>query len=226
MKKVAFLIVLLSFLPIVARAQYCPSNSTIYDEEWISWVGLNTGSKSSTGSSYSDYTTPVFTSLTKGMSYIIYVNVTTISSWQECVRVWIDYNQNFVFEDTEMMDLGCFVTYPIHTFSTNFTVPIDAKEGNTRMRVSHEYFTPPTSCESFYFGEVEDYTVKIVSPVTPVAPCEICDVAQIPNNPIGYAMRGVCLLANLIACQYLLILFAIMYFLFIFLIVYFKILKR
>jgi hypothetical protein len=45
----------------------------------------------------------------------------------------------------------------------SFNVPSNAVLGNTRMRVSMKRSTAPRSCESFSFGEVEDYTVNIVA---------------------------------------------------------------
>lgn len=45
--------------------------------------------------------------------------------------------------------------------SGSFTIPEGAAEGATRMRVSMKYNAIPTACESFTWGEVEDYTVII-----------------------------------------------------------------
>ncbi|WP_461302080.1 T9SS type A sorting domain-containing protein, partial [Aureisphaera sp.] len=42
-----------------------------------------------------------------------------------------------------------------------FSVPAGASPGPTRMRVSMKYNGIPTSCESFQWGEVEDYIVVI-----------------------------------------------------------------
>ena len=47
--------------------------------------------------------------------------------------------------------------------SGSFTVPSGATNGTTRMRVSMKYNAVPTSCETFTYGEVEDYTVNIIS---------------------------------------------------------------
>jgi hypothetical protein len=44
-------------------------------------------------------------------------------------------------------------------------VPTSALSGATRMRVSMKYNANPTSCETFTYGEVEDYTVIISSSV-------------------------------------------------------------
>ena len=42
-----------------------------------------------------------------------------------------------------------------------FTIPTTAVIGTTRMRVSMKYNAIPTSCGSFTYGQVEDYTVNV-----------------------------------------------------------------
>jgi len=46
--------------------------------------------------------------------------------------------------------------------SGTFTTPSTAILGATRMRVSMKYNGIPTACETFSYGEVEDYTINIV----------------------------------------------------------------
>ncbi|MGG8496242.1 GEVED domain-containing protein, partial [Tenacibaculum sp. TC6] len=47
--------------------------------------------------------------------------------------------------------------------SYNVAIPTDAALGSTRMRVSMKWNATQTACESFSYGEVEDYTVNITS---------------------------------------------------------------
>jgi hypothetical protein len=55
-----------------------------------------------------------------------------------------------------------------------FTIPLTATLGATRMRVSMKYNGTPTACETFSYGQVEDYTVNILAGVAdttaPTAP--------------------------------------------------------
>jgi GEVED domain/Secretion system C-terminal sorting domain len=55
--------------------------------------------------------------------------------------------------------------------SATFTIPTTAILGTTRMRVSSKYGAYSTPCETFTYGEVEDYTINITSstPVNVVA---------------------------------------------------------
>ena len=43
-------------------------------------------------------------------------------------------------------------------------IPSDASLGQTVMRVSTQYNAYPTSCQQNFDGEVEDYTLNVISP--------------------------------------------------------------
>ena len=73
--------------------------------------------------------------------------------------MWIDYNKNGTFETTEQIVAGSSSSSA--KLSTTFTVPTTALAGTTRMRVSMKYNAAATACETFSYGEVEDYTVNI-----------------------------------------------------------------
>jgi hypothetical protein len=46
--------------------------------------------------------------------------------------------------------------------SGSFTVPSSATTGSTRMRVSMSAGGVPSACETFSYGEVEDYSIEII----------------------------------------------------------------
>ncbi|EDM45423.1 Regulatory P domain of the subtilisin-like proprotein convertases and other protease [unidentified eubacterium SCB49] len=141
---------------------YCSSTSTNTNDEYISRVQLNTINNSSGAQFYSDFTA-ISTSLAKGSSNTITVTPTwTGTVYSEGYAVWIDYNQ-----DGDFADSGELVWSKAASTNTpnsgTFTVPSNATDGATRMRVSMKYNGIPTSCESFTYGEVEDYTVVVSS---------------------------------------------------------------
>lgn len=140
---------------------YCASQGNNVSDEYIGRVQLETiDNTSGSGGGYSDFTN-LSTNLAKGSSSTITVTpFWTGTVYAEGYAVWIDYNQ-----DGDFTDAGELVWSQAATTSTpvsgSFTVPSSAADGDTRMRVSMKYNGIPTSCETFTYGEVEDYTVSI-----------------------------------------------------------------
>jgi len=141
-------------------ASYCASASTNVNDEYIGRVQLNTIDNTSGAQFYTDFTS-ISTDLTKSTQYTITVTPTwTGTIYSEGYAVWIDYNQNGDFTDAgeQVFSQTATQTTPV---SGSFTVPSTATDGATRMRVSMKYNGTPTSCETFTYGEVEDYTINI-----------------------------------------------------------------
>ena len=139
---------------------YCASQGNNVTYEWIDLVQLNTINNVTTATSgYSDFTN-LSTDLGLGTSYTIYFSAGfRSSSYTEYWRVWIDYDQDGTFETNELAVSGSSSSSA--TLSASFTVPSTATLGSTRMRVTMKYRSAPTACETFSYGEVEDYTVVI-----------------------------------------------------------------
>jgi hypothetical protein len=149
-----------NFTTTDVQLDYCNSASTNTNDEFISRVQLNTINNSSGAQFYSDFTN-VSTTLTKETQYTITVTPTwTGTVYSEGYSVWIDYNR-----DGDFTDAGEQVWTQAATQNTpvtgNFTIPNGAVENATRMRVSMKYNGIPAECETFQYGEVEDYTVII-----------------------------------------------------------------
>jgi chitodextrinase len=154
---------------------YCSSQSSNINDEYIGRVQLNTIDNSSGGQFYTDFTN-ISTTLTKGNQYTITITPTwTGTVYSEGYSVWIDYNRDGDFTDAgeQVFSQAPTTATPV---SGSFTVPVGATETSTRMRVSLSYNAIPTSCQSFTYGEVEDYTIVIeaAGPDT-----------QAPTNPTG-----------------------------------------
>ena len=82
------------------------------------------------------------------------------------IGVWIDYNQNGVFDGTE--ELGNILIPPTPATGTiNFTVPAAAISGTTRMRVQRSLWLIQTliHVQAYSYGETEDYNVFIQGPI-------------------------------------------------------------
>lgn len=141
---------------------YCDSNGNSVSDEYIGRVQLGSIDNQTGGSSggYSDYTS-ISTSLTKGSSSTIIITpIWTGTLYNEGYSVWIDYNKDGDFEDSgeQVWSAAASQNTPV---SGSFTVPNSATNGATRMRVSMKYNGIPSPCETFSYGEVEDYTVNL-----------------------------------------------------------------
>ena len=96
------------------------------------------------------------TTLVAGSTYPI----TATSSATGVASVWIDYNQNGVFESTEWVQLFTTGT----TGTVNLSVPSGALNGSTRMRVRTRSVTPNgaiDACTVFSSGSCEEFTITI-----------------------------------------------------------------
>ena len=139
------------------------------DGDFIDGVELgtisNTGSGDVSGASYTDYTTTFSSSLDQGGNYT--VTVTSGDYVPDNFAVWIDYNQNDVFETTEK--LGEFTnTAPGQAQGIAFTVPAGAALGTTIMRVRGVFLNtgepdPADPCFNYGYGETEDYGITITN---------------------------------------------------------------
>jgi subtilisin family serine protease/chitodextrinase len=145
-----------------SSVSYCSSNGENTNYEWIDLVELGSISNS-TGADggYADYTN-LSTDLTTGSNVTIYVSAGfASSSYTEYWHVWIDFDQNGTFESDEEVVSGS--SSSADKLSASFDVPTDATTGQTRMRVTMKYNSAATPCETFNYGEVEDYTVNITN---------------------------------------------------------------
>uniref|UniRef100_UPI00058CD54F GEVED domain-containing protein n=1 Tax=Psychroserpens damuponensis TaxID=943936 RepID=UPI00058CD54F len=151
----------LTFVTLAESVDYCDSVSSDNSFEYISRVELNTIDNNSGASFYSDFTN-ISTVLRKNQNYNITITPTFLQGVDtEAYSVWIDFNADGDFEDVGEQ---VFTSGPTTdaTVTGAFTVPVAAEETKTRMRVSMQWESIPTSCEAFTYGEVEDYTVILV----------------------------------------------------------------
>ena len=141
---------------------YCTSKGNNVSDEYIGRVQLGSIDNSSgSGGGYSDHTA-ISTNLNKDEAVTITITPTwTGTLYNEAYSVWIDYNKNGVFTDAgeQVWSKSASKTTPV---SGTFTVPASALTGATTMRISMKYNGIPSACETFTYGEVEDYTVILV----------------------------------------------------------------
>lgn len=152
------------------------------DGDFVNTVLLNTlingDSGGETEPAYTDFSSTSSTTLVRNGYYSIIVESGTYTT--DSYAVWIDYDQDDVFEATEK--LGQFSTSAANeSQAISFEVPVNAPLGNTIMRVRGVFIgtgepADVDPCFNYAYGETEDYGITIAA-----APSVYCT----PVNALG-----------------------------------------
>ena len=140
---------------------YCASKGNSTSDEKISKVVFGTINNISTGTAGYENFTAQIANVNKGTAYTITITPKwTSTTYNEGYAVFIDYNQDGDFSDSgeTVFTKAASKTNPV---SGSITIRSTALTGNTRMRVAMKYNGIPTACETFSYGQVEDYTLNI-----------------------------------------------------------------
>jgi uncharacterized protein YjdB/putative hemolysin len=149
-----------------APITYCTSKGTTATYEWIKGVTIGSFSNASVSNSgYGDFTSLSVALSTNNTYSITLTPGFNSTTYNEYWKIWIDFNHNGTLDDSGelVFDQG---GYSKTAVTGNITIPASALTGTTRMRVAMKYISGstvsgPTACETFSYGEVEDYTVNI-----------------------------------------------------------------
>jgi hypothetical protein len=196
---------------LIKENKYCSANSNEPSSSsyYIRRVQMNTINNPSTDNEsngnqitslgYSDFTS-FSTDLNKGSTG----NTITISpylaqnNYNFYYRVWIDFNNDGVFNDEDEQVLSEISTGNNSNSITNsFSVPSSAVKGSTRMRIIMRYDNFPNSCGTYnHTGEVEDYTINVIATRTittgTISPSSYCvgALVNIPYTKTGTFKNG------------------------------------
>ncbi len=144
----------------------CNATSSFPWEDWISRVRVGNFSKNSGKDTYSDFTKDSITLQIGSNSFGLRASYSYLT-YDEYVRVWIDFNRNNIFDANEVAYEGILTKpangVPFKDLLGQITVPSSTSSGPARMRVRMSRFDYPVACGVQAYGEVEDYTVKIVA---------------------------------------------------------------
>jgi len=142
---------------------YCTSQGNSTADEKIGKVVFGSINNTSTGTAGYENFTSISTNVNRSTAYTITITPSWTSTvYTEGYAVFVDYNQDGDFSDSgeTVWTKATSKTTPV---TGTFTIPATAALGATRMRVSMKYNGVPTACESFSYGQVEDYTINIGS---------------------------------------------------------------
>ncbi|WP_308006684.1 reprolysin-like metallopeptidase [uncultured Chryseobacterium sp.] len=143
---------------------YCSASANNTADERIGNVTFGSINNTSTGTAGYENFTSVSTNVTRGSAYSLSITpIWTSTKYNEAYAVYIDYNRDGDFADSGELAWSKTgsTTSPV---TGSITIPSTATVGTTRMRVMMQYSSVPTSsCGTYTYGQVEDYTLNIVS---------------------------------------------------------------
>lgn len=90
------------------------------------------------------------------------VSITFQTGYTYDTTIWVDLNNNLVFEASEALYTGQSTSTNPTTLSASITIPAGTPNGQYRMRIGSQDDGPATPCYSGSFGSYEDYTVNVV----------------------------------------------------------------
>ncbi len=152
--------------------EYCEASGNNSSGEWIEAITINgITNNSGNNNGYENFEDVGITLSQTGLyRFSLVPGFDNLGPYPEYFTIWIDYNQNGAFENSEEVFNPGGATE--ESLDGLLTIPEDAILGFTKMRVIMKWTgnyngdTPPTQCEDgFGFGEAEDYCVQIIEQV-------------------------------------------------------------
>jgi hypothetical protein len=147
-------------------------------------------SLNASGYPYINYPASANTTATvqRGTSY----NLSVTSELNNIISVWVDWNQNLVFDASEWTQITTSSTAGVPA-SISLAVPAGAVLGNTRMRIrtraSGSANASTDACSAFGSGEAEDFTITVISCTASTAP-GVTGAGRCGTGTVGLAASG------------------------------------
>ncbi len=189
-------------------APYCSEGLVFTSKEPITNVNIqeinNSSNAATAGALGIENFIDKVANLEQGKTYTISFQGNTAGTYSDVFLLYIDWNQNssltdsgelyFSTSDTKVMISNSSGTDG-KTVSGTFTVPADAKLGNTRMRVKKHFGTIPLYLSPCFssgkelnatsgttgYGQVEDYTINVVTPSLGTSEISKSNLSIYPN---------------------------------------------
>lgn len=162
---------------------YCVSAPTSVDGDGITNIllgSVNFPNTVSTSPVYNDHTATVV-DMSRGVNNNVQISF-NVPSWEASYDyntvVWIDVNDNFAFEASEIVFTGVSPTNVAPTsLNASFVMPSTVPLGQHRMRIvaTDNAQNPANPCYSGTYGETVDFIINVVAPscTPPVATASV-----------------------------------------------------
>ncbi|WP_317128817.1 GEVED domain-containing protein [Hymenobacter elongatus] len=163
---------------------YCAAKGNSVAYEFIDYVKLGSINRTSGADAGYYNGTATSTSVAAGSAQSVsYSAGFAGTAYSEYFKVYIDWNQNGVFTDAGELVVNAAASSSSAIRVSNFTVPATAKSGNTRMRVLMSDASASSSCSTFSYGEVEDYTISVTGGTREAVSARIGSVTEYSVYP-------------------------------------------
>ncbi len=138
--------------------------------------GLANINNSSTGTANYENFSAMTATVNPGSSFNYSIDVAGGSNYGRAI--WIDFNEDGVFQSTEQVVSSTSYVYPPLTGS--ISIPLSVTSGTKRMRILASYTpsNPSNACANSGLGQYEDYSLNIMPPVCIFAPTYPADAAS------------------------------------------------
>src|SRR5690554_3311774 len=151
-------------------------SSTVEPITNVVFNDIDNASSPTSTDAYEDFTA-IEGNVNQGGTYEFIAEGNTGGSFTNLFTVWIDWNQNGVFENDEMYEIGSINnstgTDGVQA-SAFIYVPEGIPAGSTTMRVIKNFSSSPTDpCGTYSYGQVEDYTLLVGPPPSCIRPVDL-----------------------------------------------------
>ncbi|WP_286951663.1 fibronectin type III domain-containing protein [Mesonia sp.] len=167
--------------PVAFTTDYCESMPSSNDGTGFTTLELQSTVFASGGDiTYEDFTdTPV--EVTQGMMVSFEVDLNTGFGYDYNYNVWVDFNDNLEFEESELVVSGETEGNSNEVFDASFILPEDTMIGNHRLRlaVADSGQSTPNPCYNGSYGNTADFTINVIEPCE--APTEV-DIDNVTDS--------------------------------------------
>lgn len=145
---------------------YCISVPSSYDGDGITAISINEYDFVNEAVSYTDFTVDEELFLSQGEETNVQITFATGYSYDS--NIWIDFNDNYIFESSELLESGESTSANPVDFTLTFDIPSNAALGTHRMRIgtADSGQEEPTPCYNGTYGVTLDFKVTIQDPLS------------------------------------------------------------